>query len=49
MGLAMLPTFLARTDDGLIEVPGADRPLLGEIWCVVHPDVRSPGVRLMVI
>ncbi|MDR6890784.1 MULTISPECIES: LysR family transcriptional regulator [Variovorax] len=49
MGLAMLPSFLARTDDALIEVPGADRHMLREIWCVVHPDVRrSPRVRLMV-
>lgn len=55
MGLAMLPTFIARPDNGLIEVPrppgppGLERPLLREIWCVVHPDVRrSPRVRLMV-
>jgi DNA-binding transcriptional LysR family regulator len=48
MGLAMLPSFLARTDGDLREIPGADRPLLREIWCVVHSDVRrSPRVRLM--
>ncbi|MDM0037630.1 LysR family transcriptional regulator [Variovorax sp. J22G21] len=48
MGLAMLPSFLAGNDAGLVEMPGADWPLLREIWCVVHPDVRrSPRVRLM--
>jgi DNA-binding transcriptional LysR family regulator len=48
MGLAMLPTFLARPDTGLIEMPRPDHPFLREIWCVVHPDVRrSPRVRLM--
>ncbi|WP_284414511.1 LysR family transcriptional regulator [Acidovorax sp. SUPP2539] len=48
MGLAMLPNFLVHIDDGLVKVPGVDGPVLREIWCVVHPDVRrSPRVRLM--
>jgi len=49
MGLAMLPVFLARPDEGLVEMEGAPLPPPREIWCVVHPDVRrSPRVRLMV-
>ena len=49
MGLAMLPVFLARADEGLVEMPGEEPPSLREIWCVVHTDVRrSPRVRLMV-
>lgn len=48
LGLAMLPRFLVRAGEGLVEVPGAQRPALREIWSVVHPDVRrSPRVRLM--
>jgi len=48
LGLAMLPRFLIRAGEGLVEVPGAPRPALREIWSVVHPDVRrSPRVRLM--
>lgn len=48
LGLAMLPSFLARSDNALVEIPGADRPVVREIWCVVHPDVRrSPRVRRM--
>ena len=48
MGLAMLPSFLARNDGGLVEITSAEPPVLREIWCVVHPDVRrSPRVRLM--
>jgi DNA-binding transcriptional LysR family regulator len=48
LGLAMLPSFLARADSGLVEVPGAGRPVLREIWSVIHPDVRrSARVRLM--
>ena len=49
MGLAMLPVFLARADESLVEMPGEHLPLVREIWCVVHTDVRrSPRVRLMV-
>lgn len=48
LGFAMLPSFLARADSGLVEVPGAGRPVLREIWSVIHPDVsRSARVRLM--
>jgi len=48
LGLAMLPSFLARADSALVEVPGTGRPVLREIWSVVHPDVRrSARVRLM--
>jgi DNA-binding transcriptional LysR family regulator len=48
LGLAMLPSFLARDDGALVEVPGEERPVLREIWSVIHPDVRrSPRVRLM--
>ena len=48
LGLAMLPSFLARPDGGLVEMPGLDAPVSREIWCVVHPDVRrSPRVRRM--
>jgi DNA-binding transcriptional LysR family regulator len=48
MGLAMLPSFMAAADGGLVEMPGAGNPLPREIWCVVHADVRrSPRVRLM--
>ena len=44
----MLPSFLARADSALVEVPGADRPVLREIWSVIHPDVRrSARVGLM--
>lgn len=48
LGMAMLPSFLARDDPALCEVPCADRPVEREIWSVVHPDVgRSPRVRLI--
>lgn len=48
LGLAMLPSFLARTDTALIEIPGAGRPIMREIWSAIHPDVRrSPRVKLM--
>ena len=48
LGFAMLPSFLARADSALVEVPGADRPVLREIWSVIHPDVRrSSRVRLI--
>jgi len=48
LGFAMLPSFLARADSALVEVPGADRPVSCEIWSVIHPDVRrSARVRLM--
>ncbi|MEP6721143.1 MAG: LysR family transcriptional regulator [Variovorax sp.] len=40
LGFAMLPSFLARADGALVEVPGSDRPILREIWSVIHPDVR---------
>lgn len=49
LGLAMLPDFMARGDreaGALVEVPGEGRPVMREIWSVVHPDVRrSPRVR----
>jgi DNA-binding transcriptional LysR family regulator len=46
LGLAMLPAFMARDDAALAEVPGEGRPVMREIWSVVHPDVRrSPRVR----
>jgi len=46
LGLAMLPDFMARDDAALIEVPGEVRPVMREVWSVVHPDVRrSPRVR----
>ncbi|WP_280808718.1 LysR family transcriptional regulator [Variovorax boronicumulans] len=46
LGLAMLPDFMARGDAALIEVPGEGRPVMREVWSVVHPDVRrSPRVR----
>ena len=46
LGLAMLPAFIARDDAGLVEVPGEGRPVMREVWSVVHPDVRrSPRVR----
>jgi len=48
LGFAMLPSFLARGDSALVEVPGTERPVLRDIWSVVHPDVRrSARVRLM--
>ena len=48
LGFAMLPSFLARADSALVEVPGAERPASREIWSVIHPDVRrSARVRLM--
>lgn len=46
LGLAMLPDFMARDDAALVEVPGEGRPVMREVWSVVHPDVRrSPRVR----
>jgi len=46
LGLAMLPDFMARGDAALVEVPGEGRPVMREVWSVVHPDVRrSPRVR----
>lgn len=46
LGLAMLPDFMARGDAALAEVPGEGRPVMREVWSVVHPDVRrSPRVR----
>jgi len=46
LGLAMLPDFMARGDDALVELPGEGRPVMREVWSVVHPDVRrSPRVR----
>ena len=50
LGLAMLPSFIARPDSGLVEMTDVDcRPVVREIWCAVHPDVRrSPRVRRMV-
>jgi len=48
LGLAMLPRFLAASDDALVEVTGADAASSRDIWCVLHPDVRrSPRVRRM--
>jgi DNA-binding transcriptional LysR family regulator len=48
LGLAMLPSFHARDDSALVEVPREEDPVLREIWSVIHPDVRrSPRVRLM--
>jgi DNA-binding transcriptional LysR family regulator len=48
LGLAMLPVFLARADNDVVEIPAAGLPQMREIWGVVHPDVRhSPRVRLI--
>jgi DNA-binding transcriptional LysR family regulator len=48
LGIAALPHFLARDDDGLVQIPVKERPVSRSIWTVVHPDVRrSERVRVV--
>jgi len=46
VGLAVLPCFLPRQDDGLVRLDVKAKPLFRELWMVVHKDLRqSPLVR----
>lgn len=46
LGIAALPHFLGRPDNGLKQLDGYEAPTARRVWLVVHPDVRrSPRVR----
>jgi len=46
VGVAALPSFLARRDPQLVRVALRARPVTREVWLVVHDDLRAaPSVR----